>query len=86
MELHGTETGIAVIKASTPYDGKLYNALPVQSVPLKNLYLDGIRVKFDGGNNAKPTKNITVSNCVFFSTASPSANNFTDGQLTFRRL
>ena len=86
VELHGTEIGIAVIKASTPNARKLYNALPVQSVILKNLYLDGIRVNFDGGNNAKPTKNITVLNCVFFSTVSPSANNSNDGQLTFRRL
>ena len=48
VKLHGTQSGIAVIKASTPYAKEIHNAKPVKHVSLKYLYFDGIRVEFDG--------------------------------------
>ena len=71
VELHGTQIGIAVIKASTPYANKIHNArLPVRSVVLNYLYFDGIRLEFHGGAQGQSsTSNITVDSCVFFSTA-----------------
>lgn len=35
VKLHGTQSGIAVIKASTPYAIKIHNASPVSSVSLQ---------------------------------------------------
>ena len=73
VELHGTRTGIAVIKAFTPYANKIHNTLPVRSVALNYLYFDGIRLEFHGGaQGPSSTSNITVDSCVFFSTRSPS--------------
>ena len=71
VELHGTQMGIAVIKASIPYANKIHNArLAVRSVALNYLYFDGIRLQFHGGAQGQSsTSNITVDSCVFFSTA-----------------
>ena len=84
MELHGSGIGIAIIRATTlPYDNKINNAIAVSSVKLKNLYFDKIRVVFDH----RQTKNITVDQCVFFSTAA-IRNDKTRlrAQLTLKRL
>ena len=71
VKLHGTQSGIAVIKASTPYAKKIHNAKPVKHVSLKYLYFDGIRVEFDGATKGpSSTSNITIESCVFFSSGS----------------
>ena len=71
VKLHGTQSGIAVIKASTPYAKKIHNAKPVKHVSLKYLYFDGIRVEFDGATKgSSSTSNITIESCVFFSSGS----------------
>ena len=66
VELHGTQMGIAVIKASTPYANKIHNArLAVRSVALNYLYFDGIRLEFHGGAQGQSsTRNIRVDSCV----------------------
>ena len=56
VELYGTQSGIAVIKARDAYAIKIHNASPVTHVSLKYLYLDGIRVEFEG----RSTNNITI--------------------------
>lgn len=73
-ELHGTQIGIAVIKASTPYANKIHNnQLPVRSVALNYLYFDVIQLLFKGSaKRSSTTSNITVDSCVFFSSRSPS--------------
>ena len=87
VELHGTQKGIAAIKASTPYAKKIHNASPVKSVALKNLFFDGVRVDFDGGaKGPSSTDNITVERCVFFSTARPTPSNVRKPQLRLARL
>ena len=85
VELHGTQKGIAVIKASTPYANTINNTSPVKSVALNYLYLDGILVDFDGGaQGPSSTNNIKVERCVFFSTARTS--NASKPQLRLARL
>ena len=85
VELHGTQIGIAVIKASTPYAKKIHNVSPVSSVVLNYLYLHDIRVDFDGGSQGPPsTYTIKVQRCVFLSTKKPTPNtntNKTEAQL-----
>ncbi|XP_022789599.1 uncharacterized protein LOC111329230 isoform X2 [Stylophora pistillata] len=76
VELHGTQSGVAVIKASTPYAIRIHNASPVRSILLIYLYFDGIRVVFEGDNQGpSSTSNITIESCVFFSSASASQSN-----------
>ena len=48
VELYGTQSGIAVIKARDAYAIRIHNASPVTHVSLKYLYFDGIRVEFEG--------------------------------------
>ena len=74
VELHGTQMGIAVIKALSPYAQKIHNAQsPVRSVALNYLYFDGIRLHFEGSaNRSSSASTITVDSCVFFSSRSPS--------------
>ena len=88
VELHGTQKGIAVIKASTPYANTIYNTSPVKSVALNYLYLDGILIDFDGGaQGPSSTNNITVKSCVFFSKARPTPRNaYKEEQLRLARL
>ena len=91
VELHGTQMGIAVIKALSPYAQKIHNAQsPVRSVVLNYLYFDGIRLHFKGSaNRLSSASNITVDNCVFFSSRSPSMTPTALeklGQLELRRL
>ena len=43
VELYGTQSGIAVIKARDAYAIKIHSASPVTHVSLKYLYFDGIR-------------------------------------------
>ena len=74
VELHGTESGIAVIKARVPYAIKIHNASPVTNVLLKYLYFDGILVEFEG----RSTNNITIEGCVFFSSQSPANATFAE--------
>ena len=82
VELHGTEIGIAIIKALTPYANKIKNTKAVSTVKLQNLYFDGIRVEFD----KEKTKDIRVFHCVFFSRANPSESNAKNPQLKMKRL
>lgn len=87
VELHGTQSGIAVIKASTAYAIKIHNASPVRSVSLGYLYFDGIRVVFDGGNQGpSSTSDITIERCVFFSSRPPSVINGEKRQLKMIKL
>ena len=91
VELHGTQSGIAVIKSSTPYVFQVYNASPVKSVSLNNVYFDGIRVNFDGGVNREvpgPTamSNVTINSCVFFSSGRPTPRNAEREQLEMMDL
>ena len=69
VELYGTESGMAVIKASDAYAIKIHNAVrvPVTNVVLRNLYFDGILVEFKG----QSINNITIEGCMFFSSQSP---------------
>ena len=67
VELFGTQSGIAVIKARDAYAINIHNASPVTHVSLKYLYFDGIRVEFEG----RSTNNITIEGCVFFSSQNP---------------
>ena len=80
VELHGTESGMAVIKSSDAYAIKIHNAVrvPVTNVILRNLYFDGILVEFKGHS----INNITIEGCIFFSSRSPgNANNAEKKQL-----
>ena len=87
VELRGTQRGIAIVKASIPYAKKIYNASPVNAVALEHLWLDGIRVEFDGGaQGISSTNDIKVFNCVFFSTASPTVTNAKKQQLKLAHL
>ncbi|PFX26277.1 hypothetical protein AWC38_SpisGene9047 [Stylophora pistillata] len=87
VELHGTQSGIAVIKASTPYAIKIHNASPVSSVSLQYLYFDGIRVVFeDQIKGSSSTRDITIESCVFFSSASPTSSNGQNRQLVMMEL
>ncbi|XP_068727111.1 uncharacterized protein [Montipora capricornis] len=87
VEISGTESGIAIIKASIPYAKKIYNASPVNAVALKHLWLDGIRVEFNGGaQGISSTNDIEVFSCVFFSTASPTVTNAEKQQLKLAHL
>ncbi|XP_078372201.1 uncharacterized protein LOC144655897 [Oculina patagonica] len=87
VELHGTQSGIAVIKASTAYAIKIHNASPVRNVLLMYLYFDGIRLVFDGGNQgSSSTSNITIEGCVFFSSRRPSVSNGQKRQLEMIKL
>lgn len=82
VELHGTQSGIAVITSSTPYALKIHNASPVKSVLFNNVYFDGIRVKFDGEvHGPSATSNITIKSCIFFSSGSPTPRNAKRQQL-----
>lgn len=74
VELHGTQIGIALIKASTPYANKIHNdQLPIRSVALNYLYFAGIRLLFKGSaKRSSTTSNITVDSCVFFSSRGSS--------------
>lgn len=69
VELYGTESGMAVIKASDAYAIKIHNAVrvPVTNVVLRYLYFDGILVEFKG----QSINNITIEGCIFFSSQSP---------------
>ncbi|KAL9950587.1 hypothetical protein ACROYT_G043107 [Oculina patagonica] len=87
VELHGTQSGIAVIKASTAYAIKIHNASPVRDVLLRYLYFDGIRVVFNGGNQgSSTTKNVKIERCVFFSSRRPSVSNGQKRQLEMKKL
>ena len=80
VELYGTESGMAVIKASDAYAIKIHNAVrvPVTNVVLRYLYFDGILVEFKG----RSINNITIEGCIFFSSQSPgNANNAEKKQL-----
>ena len=47
---------------------EIYNTFPVRAVALKNLYLDGILLQFDGSpQRPSSTSNITLFSCTFFS-------------------
>ena len=63
VELYGTQSGIAAIKARDAYAIKIHNGSPVTHVSLKYLYFDGIHVEIAG----RSTNNITIEGCVFFS-------------------
>lgn len=67
VELYGTESGMAVIKASDAYSIKIHNAGAVANVILRYLYFDGILVEFKG----QSINNITIEGCIFFSSQSP---------------
>ena len=83
VELYGTQSGIAVIKARDAYAIKIHNASPVTHVSLKYLYFDGIRVEFEG----RSTNNITIEGCVFFSSQNPgTASNAWKKQLKMVNL
>ena len=56
VERYGTQSGIAVVKARDAYAIRIHNASPVTHVSIKYLYLDGIRVEFEG----RSTNNITI--------------------------
>ena len=88
VELHGTQIGIAVIKASTPYAKKIHNVSPVSSVALNYLYLYDIRVDFDGGAQGPPgTYTIKVESCVFLSTKPrPASTSKPEEQLRLVKL
>ena len=87
VELHGTQSGIAVIKASIPYAIEIQNASPVKRVSLKYLYLDGILVVFDGQTKGpSSTGDIIIEGCVFFSSTSPTARNGQKRQLMMIEL